>query len=78
MGELAEQYGDRIHFNVLQAEETAKRAEEIEAFGFTAKKHGLVGFAPDGSVVAKVPGHSLSREAIVEVVDQLLRDAARR
>ena len=64
VGELAEEYGDRVDFVVVPAEETAQRADEIERFGFTHLRHGLVAFGPDGEVVAKIPGHDYGADEI--------------
>lgn len=64
MGELEEEYGERAEFNVIPAEETAKRSDEIDAFGFTELRHGLVIFAADGEPVVKMPGHQFGRAEI--------------
>ena len=41
MGELEQEYGNRVEFTVVSPEETAAASADIEAFGFTALKHGL-------------------------------------
>jgi hypothetical protein len=72
VSELEQDYGDRVYFNVISAEETARRQDEIKAFGFEAKRHGLVVFTSDGEPLVKVPGHQISREQIEALVKALL------
>ena len=64
MGELEKEYGDKVVFNIISADETEKRQDEIDKFGFTALRHGLVVFGPDGKVEAKLPGHQFERSEI--------------
>ena len=73
VGELAQEYEGRIEFVVIPAEETAQRKEEIDSYGFTALKHGLVAFSSGGEVVAKLPGHAYGKEEIRAVAEQLLK-----
>ena len=75
MGELALEYGDQIFFNVVSAEETEKRTDEIASYGFTEQRHGLVGFASDGTVRATIPGHQFGEPEIREVIETLLADS---
>ena len=49
VGELEPEYEGRIDFVIISAEETAQRADEIEEFGFTEQKHGLVASRARGS-----------------------------
>lgn len=72
VGELAQQYEGRVRFEVVPAEETANRGEEIEEFGFTAQKHGLVGFDPSGAAIVKMPGHMFGKDEITAAIEQLL------
>ncbi len=72
MGELAKDYEGSVEFNIISAEETARRPDEIEAYGFTDLKHGLVGFSTDGEALIKMPGHQFGREEIEAAVTQLL------
>ncbi len=72
MRELASEYEGRVQFNVIPAEETAARTDEIAEFGFTALKHGLVGFAADGDVVVKLPGHEYGKPEIVDAAEKVL------
>ena len=64
VGELEQEYGDRAAFVIVPAEETAQRGDEIEAFGFTALKHGLVIFDDAGDAAVKLPGHNFGRAEI--------------
>ena len=75
VGELEKEYGDKVHFNVISAEETAERQDEIEAFGFTALKHGLVAFGIDGEPHVKIPGHQFGREEIETATKAILAGA---
>ena len=72
MGELEPEYEGRIDFVLIPAEETAKRPQELEAFGFTDLKHGLVGFTSDGEALVKIPGHQFGRPEIVAAIEELL------
>lgn len=72
MGELQTEYAGRADFNIISAEETAKRGDEIEEFGFTELKHGLVVFAGDGVAVALLPGHNFGREEIEAALTPVL------
>lgn len=72
MSELETEYGDRINFNLIPAERTAQSADELASFGFTELKHGMVGFAADGEVLIKVPGHNYGKDRVQEVVDIVL------
>lgn len=75
VGELEHEYEGRIRFVVISPEETARRADEIEAFGFTDLRHGLVGFDAAGRVEVKLEGHQFGRDEIVGVIEVLLADA---
>lgn len=72
MGELEQEYGDRVYFNVISAEETAERQDEIEAFGFADLRHGMVGFSSDGKDLIRIPGHQFGREQIEAAVKDVL------
>ena len=72
VGELAAEYEGVVEFEVIPAEETANRGDEIDLYGFTAQKHGLVGFGADGEVAVKLPGHQYGKEEIVQAVEQML------
>ena len=72
MRELEKEYGDRVDFVVVSAEETARRTDEIERFGFTDLKHGLVAFDAEGNPEVKIPGHQFGREEIERAVQDVL------
>lgn len=72
MGELEPQYEGRIDFVLIPAEETAKRADEIETYGFTEARHGLVGFTSEGDPLVKLPGHNFGKAEIVAAIEELL------
>ena len=74
VSELKPEYAGRIDFVVIPATETATRSDEIKAFGFTALKHGLVGFNSDGDPLVKIPGHNFGRAEIVAVATTLLAE----
>jgi hypothetical protein len=70
--ELEPEYEGRVRFVLIPAAETAQRSDEIEAFGFTDKKHGLVVFASDGEARVKIPGHEFGKTEIVAAIDTVL------
>jgi len=72
VGELETQYGDRVDFQVVPAEETAKRGDEIALYGFTDLKHGLVGFTAEGEARVKMPGHQFGKPEIESAIHQIL------
>lgn len=71
---LAPEFEGRVAFNVVPAEETATRFEEIASYGFTELRHGLVGFGRDGSVLVKIPGHQFGEPEIRAAIETLLAD----
>jgi hypothetical protein len=70
--ELEPMYAGRVNFVVVPAAETAKRRDEIESFGFSDLKHGLVGFTCDRRAVVKIPGHNFGRTEIAEAIEKIL------
>jgi len=74
VGELEPEYEGRITFVLIPADETAERADEIEAYGFTEKRHGLVGFTPEGDPLVKMPGHNFGKEELVAAIEVLLAE----
>jgi hypothetical protein len=72
VGELEPEYQDRVDFTIVSAAETAQRQDEIEAFGFTALKHGLVAFDAAGVPVVKLPGHQFGKDEIRAAVEAVL------
>lgn len=72
VGELEQEYGSRIDFNIVPPEETAEAADELELFGFTALQHGLVAFTAGGEALVKIPGHRFGREEIAAAIEAIL------
>ena len=72
MGELEQEYGNRVDFRVMRPEETAAASADIEAFGFTELRHGLVAFSPEGEALVKLAGHSFGRDGIAAAAETVL------
>lgn len=64
MSELEQEYGDRVRFVIIPAEETARSQAAIDEYGFTDLKHGLVIYDADGAVAFKLAGHRYGRAEI--------------
>ena len=64
MSELETEYGDRVNFVIVSPEDTQKATAELEEYGFTDNKHGLVVFNAAGETVAKMPGHDFPKSDI--------------
>ena len=69
VGELEQEYGDRVDFVIVSAEDTKLRQDEIERFGFAEKMHGLVAFDADGEAECLLPGHNFGKEEIRAAVE---------
>lgn len=74
MGELETEYGDRVDFHVVSAEETARRHHEIVAFGFEKEQHGLVAFDAEGTPQYTLPGHQFGESEIRRAVEAVLAE----
>jgi len=74
VGELEQEYGARVDFRVVPAEETARSQADIEAFGFTAQKHGLVVFDGSGEPRVKLPGHQYGKAEIQAAIEEVLAE----
>ena len=74
MGELQTEYGDRVAFNIVPAEETMRSQAAIDEFGFTAQKHGLVVFSSAGEPVVKLAGHQFGKEEIRAAIESVLSE----
>jgi hypothetical protein len=72
VGELETEYQDRVDFTIIPAEETARSQAAIDAYGFTALKHGLVVFASDGTPRVKLPGHQYGEPEIRAAIEEVL------
>lgn len=72
VGELEKEYEGRVRFELISAEETQLRGDEIEEYGFAEQLHGLVGFDSSGEAVLTIPGHSFGKEEVTAAVEELL------
>ena len=72
MGELQNEYADRVRFTIVPADETARSSAALEEYGFTALKHGLVVFSKGGEPLLKIPGHQFGRVEIEAGIEQAL------
>lgn len=72
MSELEKEYADRAKFTIVPPEETVAATEDIERFGFTDLKHGLVAFDAEGEALVKMPGHDFPKEDIVAALEKVL------
>lgn len=72
MGELEEEYEGQVECVLVSAEETARRGDEIEAFGFAELRHGLVAFSSRGEPVVKLPGHQFGEPEIRDAIETVL------
>jgi len=62
-------FAGRVRFEIIGAEETAERGDEIVAFGFGDARHGFALLAADGSTLGTLPGHAFGREEIVALIE---------
>ena len=67
MRELETEYEGRVRVVIVSGEETATRAEEIEAYELGS--HGLVVLDADGVRRAHLPGHDYGRAEIVVAIE---------
>ncbi|MEX1025100.1 MAG: hypothetical protein WD226_08485 [Planctomycetota bacterium] len=72
MSELEQEYGEQVDFVIVPAEETALCGDDIEAFGFTELKHGLVIFDGEGRTAATLAGHQFGRAEIERALTGVL------
>ena len=70
VSELEQEYGEQVDFVVVSPEETKARKAEVTGYGLGS--HGLVAFAADGSVRARLPGHEFGRDEIVAATEAAL------
>lgn len=70
VGELQNEYADRVSFVVVPGEETKARAEEIERYHLSARGHGLVAFDAAGEPVMTIAGHQFGRDEILVAIQQ--------
>ncbi len=72
LNELEQEYEGRAKFTLVSPEETAAATAEIETFGFTETKHGLVIFDGEGTAQLKLPGHIFGRAEIEAGLNKVL------
>lgn len=73
VGELRSVYGDRVDFVIVDAAETARRADEIARYNLAVRKHGLVAFDASGEPVLTIAGHTFGRPEIEMAVMQIAK-----
>ena len=71
MGELNEEYGDRVELEISPASTEEGQAAAAK-YEFGGTRHGLVAFAPNGDVGFVMPGHNFSKADIQARLDLLL------
>ena len=71
VSELRDQYGEKVDFTIVSAEDTAARQDEIERFHLAARKHGLVAFDSLGEPVLTIAGHNFGKPEIEMAVKQV-------
>lgn len=72
MGELEKEYGDRLAFRVLKAEETQARKHELEALHIAHRGHGLVAFTGSGDPAVILAGHQFGEDEIRMAILQVI------
>lgn len=73
VGELRSVYGEKVDFVIVDAVETAKRADEIARYNLAVRKHGLVAFDASGEAVLTIAGHTFGRPEIEMAVAQVAK-----
>lgn len=73
VSELRAEHGDQVDFVIVSAEETAKRADEIERYQLAARKHGLVAFDASGEAVLTIAGHAFGKPEIEMALAQIAK-----
>lgn len=74
VSELATEYAGQVECNVIPAEETEERWDEIASYGFADERHGLVGFGADGEILVKIPGHQYGEPEVRAAIETLLAE----
>ena len=72
MGELEGEYGDQVNLNIIPAEETKMRGDEIERYFLTSRGHGLVAFDQAGEAVVIIAGHTFGKPEIEMAIAQVV------
>jgi len=64
VGELEKEYGDRVEFRVVSAEETKNKKHELDALHMSHRGHGLVAFTDNGDPAVILAGHQFGADEI--------------
>lgn len=70
VGELQNEYPDRVSFVIVPGAETKQRTAEIERYHLASRGHGLVAFDAAGEPVMTIAGHQFGRDEIVMAIQQ--------
>lgn len=66
-------YGDKVDFVIVDAAETAKRADEIARYNLAVRKHGMVAFDASGEPVLTIAGHTFGKPEIEMAIAQVAK-----
>ena len=69
VGGLKKEYEGRVNFTIVSAVEQKKR-KDLD--GLNIGNHGLVGYAADGTLEVKIPGHNFGEKEIRQAAEKLL------
>ena len=70
--ELQVEYGEQVDFVLVSPEDTKGRKAEIDEYELGS--HGLIAFAADGSVRARLPGHEYGAHEVREATKAALAE----
>jgi hypothetical protein len=68
---LEQEYEGRVRFEIIPAEETAARGDELKQYELGS--HGLVAFDAEGVPRARIPGHTFGRAEIAAAIEAAAR-----
>ena len=66
-------HGDKVDFVIVDATETAQRADEIARYNLAVRKHGLVVFDAAGEPVLTIAGHTFGRPELEMAMAQVVK-----
>jgi hypothetical protein len=72
VGELREEYGDQVDFEVISPEETSAAGEDLARYNLASRGHGLVAITAGGEAVVTIAGHQFGRDEIVMAIEQVV------
>jgi hypothetical protein len=73
VGELRNVYGEKVDFVIVDAADTAKRADELARYNLAVRKHGLVVFDAAGEAVLTIAGHAFGRPELEMAIAQVVK-----